>query len=232
MAKLIVKAKDVKKIYHLGKPNEVHALRDGDLEIEQGEVVAIMGPSGSGKTTLLNCISGIDTATSGEIIVAGEDLQTMADRKKTKYRAAKMGFVFQTFNLIPVLSAVENVEMPLLVNGVSGTDARKQASEMLTKVGLGDRLHHKPSELSGGQRQRVTLARALVHTPDVVWADEPTGNLDTNTAQEVIDLMLELNKNMGVTLVMVTHDHEVAKQADRIIKIENGRVKDHGKKKG
>ncbi|MFW5702977.1 MAG: ABC transporter ATP-binding protein [Candidatus Dojkabacteria bacterium] len=229
MSQLIVKAKDVKKIYNQGKPNEVHALRDGDLEIEKGEVIAIMGPSGSGKTTLLNCISGIDTATSGEILVAGEDLQRMPDRKKTKYRAAKMGFVFQTFNLIPVLSASENVEMPLLVNGFSGTKAKKKAAEMLARVGLGDRLDHKPSELSGGQRQRVTIARALVHEPDVVWADEPTGNLDTKTAQEVIDLMFELNKNMGVTLVMVTHDRDVADQAERIIKIENGKVIDHGK---
>lgn len=222
--KYIIKAENVTKIFNQGLPSEVQALMGVDIAIEKGEIVAIMGPSGSGKTTLLNCISGIDEATSGKIYIDGQDIQTMKDKPKTKYRANRMGFIFQTFNLIPVLTALENVEMPLLINGLRSSEARKRATEMLKTVGLGDRLHHKPAELSGGQRQRVTIARALVHKPAVIWADEPTGNLDRKTAFEVFDLILKLNKEFDETFVVVTHDEELADRTDRIIRIESGKI--------
>ncbi|MBD3280358.1 ATP-binding cassette domain-containing protein [Candidatus Dojkabacteria bacterium] len=221
---LIIQAKNLKKIYNGGKQNEVRAVDDVDIKIEKGEVVAIMGPSGSGKTTLLNVISGIDEATSGEIIIDGQDLQKMGDRKKTKYRATKMGFIFQTFNLIPVLSALENVQMPPLISGDSGKESKEKALEMLDVVGLKERANHRPAELSGGQRQRVTIARALVHNPAVIWADEPTGNLDRETAFEVFDLILKLNKELDQTTVVVTHDEEIAKKTERIIKMESGKI--------
>lgn len=221
----IIKAENVSKIYNKGKDNEVRAVDGINLEIEEGEIVAIMGPSGSGKTTLLNIISGIDEATSGKIYIDGQNLQDMKDKTKTKYRATKMGFIFQTFNLIPVLTALENVQMPLLISGVHPKDAKEQALEMLDVVGLKDRADHKPSELSGGQRQRVTIARALVHKPAVIWADEPTGNLDRKTAFEVFDLILRLNKEFNETFVVVTHDPEIASKTQRIIEIESGKVK-------
>lgn len=221
----IIQVKDVKKIYSEGKDNEVRAVDGIDLEVNEGEVVAIMGPSGSGKTTLLNIISGIDEATSGKILIDGQDLQKMGDAKKTRYRAANMGFIFQTFNLIPVLTAVENVEMPLLITGIHPSDARDKALKMLDIVGLKDRANHKPSELSGGQRQRVTIARALVHEPAVVWADEPTGNLDRKTAFEVFDLILDLNKKLNQTTVVVTHDEEIANKTQRIVEMESGKIK-------
>lgn len=220
----MVQVKNITKIYNEGEESEVRALDGLSLDIKKGEMVAVMGPSGSGKTTLLNCISGIDEATSGEIFVDGEDIQKMPDRRKTKYRAQRMGFIFQTFNLIPVLSALENVEMPLLLSGKKGGDARDIAMEMLKIVGLEDRASHKPAELSGGQRQRVTVARALVHKPAVVWADEPTGNLDRKTAFEVFDLMLKLNDEQNETFVVVTHDEEIAKKTERIIKMESGKL--------
>lgn len=220
----IIKATKVSKIYNKGKDNEVKAIVGVDLEIMEGEMVTIMGPSGSGKTTLLNVVSGIDEATSGKILIDGLDLQEMGDGKKTKYRATKMGFIFQTFNLIPVLSAMENVQMPLLINGTKPKEAREKAMEMLTLVGLKDRGDHKPSELSGGERQRVTIARALVHNPAVIWADEPTGNLDRKTAFEVFDLIKKVNKDFDVTIVVVTHDREIAEKTQRIIKMESGKI--------
>lgn len=223
--KPIIKVNNVKKIYNEGKDNEVRAVDGVSIEVKEGEVVAIMGPSGSGKTTLLNIISGIDEATSGDVFIAGENLQEMKDRNKTQYRATKMGFIFQTFNLIPVLSALENVQMPLLVSGVHPKESRELALEMLDVVGLKDRADHKPSELSGGQRQRVTIARALVHKPAVIWADEPTGNLDRKTAFEVFDLILELNKKYNETFVVVTHDPEIASRTERIIEMESGKLK-------
>jgi len=214
----------INKIYNQGLSNEVDALTDVSLTIKEGEMVSIMGPSGSGKTTLLNCISGIDEATSGKIMLDGVDLQKMSDRKKTKYRASKMGFIFQTFNLIPVLTALENVEMPLLVTGIKPKEVEKRAKEMLRIVNLEDRFDHKPSELSGGQRQRVTIARALVHNPKIVWADEPTGNLDSVTANKVFDMMIKLNKELGITFVVVTHDQRIADKTQRVIRIDSGKI--------
>lgn len=220
---LIIQATGVRKSYNAGAGN-VAALRGVDFAVEQGEMVAIMGPSGCGKTTLLNCLSGLDEPSSGEIIIAGTNLKSLSDRQRTAYRARQMGFIFQNFNLLPVLSAVENVELPMLVSGMGGRKARKRALEMLEIVGLADRARHRPAELSGGQQQRVTVARALVNNPAIVWADEPTGNLDGEAAESVMDLLCTLNQEQGQTLVLVTHALEVGARASRIIKMRDGLV--------
>ncbi|MBN1374486.1 ABC transporter ATP-binding protein [Candidatus Dojkabacteria bacterium] len=225
MAKDILRAKNVYKIYEEGRETEVRALDGLSLTVFEGEIVAVMGPSGSGKTTLLNCFSGIDSATRGEIVIDGQDIQKLSDRKKTLYRAKKMGFIFQSFNLIPVLTALENVELPLLVNGVPKAEARERAITILNRVGLSDRLAHTPNELSGGQKQRVTVARALAHKPSIVWADEPTGNLDSHTADSVMELISELQKENNATFVLVTHDEKIAKKADRIVRLMDGKIK-------
>ncbi len=220
---VIIRAQGVKKTYNTGKV-VVEALRGVDLEVYRGEMVAIMGPSGSGKTTLLNTLSGLDEIDEGVIEIEGRDLAKMSDRERTKYRASNMGFVFQFYNLLPVLSAVENVEMPLLLNGhrINAREARRRAHEALEAVGLADQANQLPGELSGGQRQRVTIARALVNYPAIVWADEPTGDLDSQTAQDILDLMRKLNKENGQTFVIVTHDPEIGAQCDRIITIRDG----------
>jgi putative ABC transport system ATP-binding protein len=203
---------------------EVQALRGVSLEIARGEMVSIMGPSGCGKTTLLNCLSGLDRITSGEVLIEGTSLKEMSDRDRTRYRGRRMGFVFQFYNLLAVLSAVENVEMPLLLSGVATKAARQKALEALELVGLGDRADQKPSELSGGERQRVTIARALVNDPAIVWADEPTGDLDSQNAEDVLKLMRRLNLEEGVTFALVTHDLGIGRQADRIIRMRDGRI--------
>jgi putative ABC transport system ATP-binding protein len=220
---MIVQAHNVKKIYHTGQLR-VEALSGIDLEIEQGEMVAIMGQSGCGKTTLLNCLSGLDTIDEGDIFIRGDNLRDLSDNERTAYRARHMGFVFQDFNLLPVLSAVENVELPMLVSKVPGRKARQRALEMLDLVGLSERARHRPAELSGGQRQRVTIARALTNEPAIVWADEPTGNLDSETALEVMDLLCRLNQENGQTFVIVTHAVEVGKRANRIITMRDGQI--------
>jgi putative ABC transport system ATP-binding protein len=224
---LIIRAKGVKKTYNTGKVI-VEALRGVDLEVHRGEMVAVMGPSGSGKTTLLNILSGLDEIDEGVIEIDGQDLAKMSDRKRTQYRAENMGFVFQFYNLLPVLSAVENVEMPLLLNGqrANAKAARNRAHEALRAVGLEGQADQLPGELSGGQRQRVTIARALVNNPAIVWADEPTGDLDSRTAQDIIDLMRKLNRENNQTFVVVTHDPEVGAQCDRIITIRDGLCED------
>jgi ABC-type lipoprotein export system ATPase subunit len=217
----IIQASDVHKIYNSSQV-KVHALRGVDLSIRRGEMVAIMGPSGCGKTTLLNTLSGLDDVTQGEVVVDGAPLHQMSDKKRTRYRAERMGFVFQFFNLLPVLSAVENVELPLLVAGVKLGEARRRALEALALVGLADQAHRRPAAMSGGQQQRVTIARALVNGPAIVWADEPTGNLDSETAGAVMDLLCQLNERESQTFVLVTHDPAVARRADRIVRMRDG----------
>lgn len=223
----IVDASGVLKTYSTGKV-EVAALKGIDLKVTAGEMVAIMGPSGCGKTTTLNCLSGLDEIDAGEVIVEGQVIHDLPDDERSDYRARRMGFVFQLYNLLPVLSAVENVEMPLLVAGVSAREARKRSIELLDQVNLADRADHLPAELSGGQRQRVTIARALINRPAIVWADEPTGDLDSETAQEIMDLMTSLNKESGETFVIVTHAEEVGDIADRIVRMKDGIVIDDG----
>lgn len=227
MDERIIAARDVHKTYDTGTV-KVHALRGVALEVRRGEMVAIMGPSGCGKTTLLNCLSGLDEIDSGQVLVDGVVLHQLPDDERSDYRARRMGFVFQLYNLLPVLSAVENVEMPLLVSGVSAGEARRRSLEMLDLMGLTDRAHHLPGELSGGQRQRVTIARALVNEPAIVWADEPTGDLDSETAGEIIDLMVQLNRANGQTFVLVTHAREVGESAHRIVRMRDGQIVDYG----
>ena len=224
----MVLAKGVHKIYDSGKGIRVHALRGVDLTVRRGEVVAIMGPSGCGKTTLLNCLSGIDDIDEGDIDIDGVSLRDMDDNTRTDYRAKQMGFVFQLYNLLPVLSTVENVELPMLISGAKSAEARQRALEVLAMVGLADWAAHKPAELSGGQRQRVTIARALANDPAIIWADEPTGDLDSETAQEVMDLILRLNRENRETFIIVTHSPEIGRQCDRIVRMRDGLIVDDG----
>jgi putative ABC transport system ATP-binding protein len=219
---VLLRAEDVCKIYRTGA-GEVPALRDANLNVADGEFVSVMGPSGSGKTTLLNCLFGLDDIDAGRVMVDGESLHDMSDAARTRNRAASMGFVFQQFNLIPVLSALENVEIPLLLAGAHASEARRRATEMLERVGLGDRIEHRPNELSGGEQQRVTIARAVAGRPRVVWADEPTGALDSESAHEVMELMTELHGE-GLTLILVTHDPVVGARAQRTIRMRDGRI--------
>jgi ABC-type lipoprotein export system ATPase subunit len=220
---LIVEASGVQKIYHTGLVS-VPALRGVDLCVHRGEMVAIMGPSGSGKTTLLNCLSGLDAADDGQIQIEGVSLSGMSDHERTDYRARRMGFVFQFYNLLPVLSAVENVELPLLVSGVKLGEARKRALESLAQVGLAARANHRPAELSGGERQRTTIARALVNRPALVWADEPTGDLDSETANDIMNVLVDLNRQQGLTFILVTHDRGIGSRCKRIVRMRDGLV--------
>lgn len=218
----ILVAKGVRKIYRTGAES-VEALRALDLVVARGEFIAVMGPSGSGKTTLLNCLSGLDEIDGGSVTVEGEDIHTMSDSKRSKHRASKMGFIFQSFNLIPVFTAAENVELPLLLAGTAPSEARRRAEETLERVGLGHRKGHRPNELSGGEQQRVTIARALAGEPAIVWADEPTGNLDSETADSIMGLLGELNAE-GLTVVLVTHDPAIGATAERLIKMRDGAI--------
>jgi ABC-type lipoprotein export system ATPase subunit len=219
----IIEARGVKKIYRSGQLR-VEALRSIDMEVAKGEMVAIMGPSGCGKTTLLNCLAGLDTIDEGDIFIQGDNLRDLTDNQRTSYRARHMGFIFQDFNLLPMLSAVENVELPMLVSKVPGRKARKRALALLERVGLIDRAKHRPAELSGGQRQRVAIARALTNEPAIVWADEPTGNLDSEAADDIMNLLCRFNREFGQTLVLVTHALEVGQRADRIIRMRDGNI--------
>ncbi|HET8651763.1 MAG TPA: ABC transporter ATP-binding protein [Gaiellaceae bacterium] len=219
----IVEAKALVKTYDTGAV-QVHALKGVDLSIARGEMVSIMGPSGCGKTTLLNCLSGLDAIDGGDVLIEGVSLAKMSDRQRTDYRAAHMGFVFQFYNLMPVLTAVENVELPLLVSRIHAKEARSKALDALELVGLRKRAGHVPDELSGGERQRTTIARALVNDPAIVWADEPTGDLDSENAAEITELMRKLNIERGLTFLIVTHDVTVGRKADRIIRMLDGGV--------
>ncbi|MCP2311423.1 MULTISPECIES: ABC transporter ATP-binding protein [Kitasatospora] len=219
----LLAATGVRKTYRTGAV-EVTALRDLDLTVLPGELVGVMGPSGSGKTTLLNCLSGLDDIDAGRVEVEGRDLFAMSDAERTEHRARSMGFVFQAFNLIPVFSAAENVELPLMLTGTPPPTARARAVEMLARVGLADRVDHRPNELSGGEQQRVTIARALVARPAIVWADEPTGNLDTGMAGQVMDLLTGLNRDEGQTIVLVTHDEAIGRRLPRVVRMRDGRL--------
>lgn len=221
----IIEAIDLSKDYATGKL-KVQALKGVSIQIKRGEVVAIMGPSGCGKTTLLNCLSGLDSITSGTVKIVGRDLRSLSDRALTRFRAREMGFIFQTYNLLPMLNGVENVELPLLVSGVSAKKARTRAWQSIEQVGLVNWGRHLPAEMSGGQRQRFAIARALCTSPSLVWADEPTGALDSVASQEIIDLMLQLNRDHNLTFVWVTHAPEIANQAQRLITMRDGLIED------
>jgi len=220
---VVVEARGLWKVYETGS-TQVQALRAVDIAIHHGEMVAITGPSGSGKTTLLNCLSTLDEATAGSILVLGCALDGLSDRERTTMRGESMGFIFQQYQLLPVLTAAENVELPLLLQGVPPDDARSGAIDALTAVGLDDRVDHRPAELSGGQQQRVAIARAFAHRPEIVFADEPTGNLDTGTGSGIIELLSDLNRDRGLTVVLVTHDPRVAEACDRTIEMVDGRI--------
>jgi putative ABC transport system ATP-binding protein len=220
-ADAIVQARRLRKVYH--GVDQVEALRGIDLEVGRGEMVAVVGPSGSGKTTLLNCLSGLDVYDAGQVVIDGQDLSSMSDRARTAYRRQNMGFVFQAFNLLPVLSAVENVEIPLLLQGVGSRESRQRSLDMLETLGLAHRAHHRPDQLSGGEQQRVAVARALVHKPAVVWADEPTGNLDSEVTNVIVELLVRMNKS-GQTIVLVTHNPQVSERAQRTVRMRDGRI--------
>ncbi len=221
MTEPVVVGRDVWKVYGSGE-TAVPALQGINIEILRGEILAVMGPSGSGKTTFLNCFSGLDDISRGEVTVEGTNIHTMPDAKKSEYRARRTGFVFQSYNLLPILSAEENVELPLLIAGRPAKEARAEARAILTQMGLADRVGHRPAELSGGQQQRVSLARALVAHPAIVWADEPTGNLDAEGSKDVITLLRELNRRYQQTMVVVTHDAGVASACDRTLRMRDG----------
>lgn len=219
----IIVAKSVKKVYDSGKV-KVEALRGVDLAVKEGEMISVMGPSGCGKTTLLNCISGLDDLSGGEVLIRGQPLSKMSDRTRTKYRAEKIGFIFQAYNLLPVLTSAENVELPLLLSGASPKEARSRALQALRAVGLEDWQSHKPAELSGGQQQRVTIARSLVNKPEIIFGDEPTGNLDSESSKDIMTLLRKLNKENRQTFIIVTHDYNIGRMADRIVMMKDGLI--------
>lgn len=219
----IVQVEDAWKVYQTGSV-KVEALRGINLGVKKGEMVAIMGPSGCGKTTFLNCVSGLDDLSKGKVTIEGVDMATMSDDQKSEFRAKRMGFIFQAYNLLPVLTAQENIELPLLLGGVPEAQAHVASAEALKMVGLLEWKTHKPMELSGGQQQRVTIARALVNKPAIVWADEPTGNLDSENSQEIIKLLRNLNQQYALTVVLVSHDPNIAQQTDRIVHMKNGLI--------
>ncbi|MFN5048805.1 ABC transporter ATP-binding protein [Roseateles sp.] len=220
-AQPLIRIESLSKAYRRGQ-QDIPVLLDVSLEVQAGEFVALMGPSGSGKSTLLNLIAGIDQPTSGRIVIGGVDIATLGEGALADWRAAHVGFIFQFYNLMPVLTALENVELPLLLTGLSARQRREHAQAALAMVRLDDRLDHYPNELSGGQQQRVAIARALVSDPSLIVADEPTGDLDRNTGGEVLDLLERLNQELGKTIVMVTHDPKAAARARRLIHLEKG----------
>jgi putative ABC transport system ATP-binding protein len=222
--KAILSISGLNKRYNEGKPNEVHALKGIDLTVKKGDMMAIMGPSGCGKTTLLNMIGHLDKRSSGTIIIDGVDTSALSDSKMTAFRRDNIGFIFQLFNLFPFLTAVENVETPLLLSGVRSGLAREQAKMLLRELGMGDRLYHLPKELSGGQQQRVAVARALINQPAIILGDEPTGDLDSSTSAEVMELFRRINRINQQTLVLVTHNRWIAEKCDYIVHITDGVV--------
>lgn len=221
-APVIIDIRHIGKVYPMGD-EDVHALRDVSLQIREGEYVALMGPSGSGKSTLMNMLGCLDTPTSGSYVFKGNNVRELSDDELATIRNAEIGFVFQTFNLLPRATALENVELPLVYSGVRARDRREKAIEALRTVGLGERMHHRPNELSGGQRQRVAIARALVTNPAIILADEPTGNLDSRTGQDIMTLFGELWRQ-GHTVILVTHEEDVARHARRIVRMRDGNI--------
>ena len=221
----VVRTQDVKKVYVMGEL-EVHALSGVDLEIYSGEYVSIMGPSGSGKSTLFNMVGGLDKPTAGKVYIDEVDVAQLDAYELAWLRCRKIGYIFQSFNLIPVMTALENVTLPMVFAGLTSDESRDKGVELLKKVGLGDRHSHKPYELSGGQQQRVAVARALANDPAVVLADEPTGNLDLKTGTEIIELLQELKQTSGVTVISATHDHKMLSVSDRVVWIKDGMI-DH-----
>lgn len=219
----IVKVENLRKSYRTGS-TVFEALKGLNFSIQKGEILSILGPSGCGKTTLLNCLSSIDYPSEGKVLIEEVDLHALSDNAKTLFRAKNMGFIFQFYNLIPVLTVVENVELPLFAVESGRKNIRKAAEEVLTRLGLKERLNYYPSDLSGGERQRVSIARALVHRPKIIWADEPTGALDTQTGREIMDVILELNEKNGQTFVIVTHDERIADYSNRIVSMDSGQI--------
>ena len=219
----VVDAKDITKVYQMGEV-EVHALRGVSLQIAPGEVLSIMGPSGSGKSTLMNILGCLDRPTSGEYSLNGESVAELSDDDLAEIRNRGVGFVFQSFNLLPRATALMNVELPMRYSGLNGRDRKKVAKEALESVGLGDRIHHRPNELSGGQMQRVAIARALVNNPAIIMADEPSGNLDSKSGDEIMALLRKLNEDRGTTLIIVTHDPEISALTDRVIVLRDGKI--------
>lgn len=223
MSAAIIRLEGIDKTYELGGENRVCALRDVDLEIHEGSYVAIMGPSGSGKSTMLNVLGCLDRPTAGRYFLGGEDVSQMPDDTLSEARGRKIGFIFQSYNLIAQLTVLENIQVPLLYQGKDVRHYNQRCTELAELVGLGDRLHHRPNQLSGGQQQRVAIARSLVNDPLMMLADEPTGNLDSKTGQEVLELIGRLNKD-GKTIVLVTHDERVASRAHRVIHMKDGQI--------
>lgn len=223
----MIKLEGVVRTYLMGK-TRVQALRGLDLEIAQGEFVAIMGPSGSGKSTLMHLVGGLDLPDEGKVLLGDLNIAEQNGNRLAELRGKRIGFVFQTFNLIPTLSALENVELPMIFQGIPRKERRKRAQKLLEQVGLGERLHHKPMELSGGEQQRVAIARALVNDPEILLADEPTGNLDSESGGEIMQLLKELNEERGMTVIVVTHDPEIARYAHRVVYIRDGQIQKPG----
>jgi putative ABC transport system ATP-binding protein len=226
----LIKMKDIKKDYFLGE-TVVHALRGIDLEIDKGEFIGVWGPSGSGKTTLLNLIGAIDEPTKGKLMVAGKDVHSLSDNRRSELRNETIGYIFQGFNLVPVLPALENVMLPLQIKGASFKKARAKALSRLEEVGISELAQHRPAKMSGGQQQRVAIARALVNDPSLVIADEPTANLDSETARMIIGIMRELNEKDQITFIFSTHDQRLLDRVKRLVRLEDGRIIDGGKKR-
>jgi putative ABC transport system ATP-binding protein len=222
--KSLIEIRDITKIYRMGGDIEVHALRGVSLQVDAGELLSIMGPSGSGKSTMMNVLGCLDQPTSGEYYLDGVDIKKLNDNALAEIRNRKIGFVFQTFNLLPRTTALQNVELPLIYRGINGRERRQRVTEALEMVGLADRIHHRPNELSGGEQQRVAIARALATQPDIILADEPTGNLDSRAGAEIMVIFQRLNREMGITVVFVTHDPDIAAHTRRIVQLLDGKI--------
>jgi putative ABC transport system ATP-binding protein len=220
---LVIETKNLTKTYQMGEV-QVHALRDVSLQVKQGEFLAIMGPSGSGKSTLMNILGCLDQTTSGDYFLTGDAVARLDDNRLAKIRGEQIGFVFQNFNLLPRTNALHNVELPLIYSGIGRRERHRRSEAALSLVGLGDRVHHKPNELSGGQQQRVAIARALVSQPAIILADEPTGNLDTQSSREIISILQQLNQEQGITIIFVTHERDIAKRTRRVVRLVDGRI--------